>query len=123
MINEYTRERTVNGMVVVMVGDKGRISPAPITVRLTVDKHGKSLSLAFDEVGAMYMIPLEPVSDMLRVVPEGESAQPEVIRCKDCKNCDKIDDYEYWCDGRGFPRGLVTPDGFCDKGAKREGEE
>lgn len=39
-----------------------------------------------------------------------------IVRCKDCKHCDKVDDYEYWCNGRGFPRGLVAPDGFCDKG-------
>jgi len=45
---------------------------------------------------------------------------PLIVRCKNCKYCDKVDDYEWWCDGRGFPRGLVTSDGFCDKGKEKE---
>ena len=68
---ERTRVREVNGMVGVMVGDKDRISPAPITVRLTVDKLGKTLSLAIDEVGVMYAIPLETIADWIEVKDNG----------------------------------------------------
>ena len=34
----------------------------------------------------------------------------EVVRCKDCKNCDIVDDFEMWCKGRGYPEVLTTPD-------------
>lgn len=44
----------------------------------------------------------------------------EVIRCKDCKYCDKEDEHEYWCTGRGFPCQLTTPDDYCSKGRKKE---
>lgn len=43
----------------------------------------------------------------------------KVIRCKDCKYCDKEDEHEYWCTGRGFPCQLTTPDDYCSKGRKR----
>ena len=43
------------------------------------------------------------------------SAQPEIIRCKDCKYRDDDD----FCTGRGYPNVLVPDDGFCDKGERR----
>ena len=42
----------------------------------------------------------------------------EVVRCKDCKNCDKVSDYELWCCGYGMPYRLTTADDFCSRGAK-----
>lgn len=44
------------------------------------------------------------------------SAQPEIIRCKDCKYRDDDD----FCIGRGYPNMLVPDDGFCDKGERSE---
>lgn len=44
------------------------------------------------------------------------SAQPEIIRCKECKYRDADD----FCAGRGYPNALVPDDGFCDKGERRE---
>lgn len=44
------------------------------------------------------------------------SAQPEIIRCKDCKHRD-VDGF---CKGRGWPIQLVPDDGFCDKGKRSE---
>ena len=46
----------------------------------------------------------------------------EVVRCKDCKNCDKVDDYELWCCGHGMPYRLTTADDFCSHGKRRETE-
>lgn len=43
------------------------------------------------------------------------NAQPEIIRCKDCKYRDADD----FCTGRGYPNVLVPDDGFCDKGERR----
>lgn len=42
----------------------------------------------------------------------------EVVRCKNCKYCEKIDDHEWWCCGRGFPAVLTAPEDYCSKGAK-----
>ena len=44
------------------------------------------------------------------------SAQPEVIRCKDCKHRTE----DGFCEGRGWPMQLVSDDGFCDKGERSE---
>ena len=45
-----------------------------------------------------------------------EMKEPEIVRCMDCVHCFHRDNYELWCEGRGFPYQLVNPDGFCDKG-------
>lgn len=45
--------------------------PCMITVRVTSDEHGKSLSLADEKLGVMLEIPLEPLEDVLKV--EGET--------------------------------------------------
>ena len=52
------------------------------------------------------------------IIQNEPSAEPEIIRCKDCKNRDADD----FCTGRGYPNGLVPDDGFCDKGERREVE-
>lgn len=44
----------------------------------------------------------------------------EIVRCKDCKNCDKVDNYELWCCGHGMPYRLTTADDFCSHGKRRE---
>ena len=47
------------------------------------------------------------------------SAQPEIIRCKDCKHRNAENGF---CEGRGLPMQLVPDDGFCDKGERRTDE-
>lgn len=52
-------------------------------------------------------------AEALKTLP---SAQPKIIRCKECKYRDDDD----FCIGRGYPNTLVPDDGFCDKGERRE---
>ena len=59
---------------------------------------------------------LEHNHELLKAIDELPSAQPEIIRCKDCKSRDNDD----FCTGRGFPYQLVPDDGFCDKGRKEK---
>lgn len=47
------------------------------------------------------------------------SAQPEIIRCKDCKHRDVEDGF---CEGRGWPMQLVPDDDFCSKAERRKNE-
>lgn len=58
--------REVNGLESVGHG----LRQAIITVRVTADERGKSLSLADDRRGIMLMIPVEPVEDLLDVKTE-----------------------------------------------------
>lgn len=44
----------------------------------------------------------------------------EVVRCKDCANRIKKDDFEMMCKGRGWPMLMVPADGFCNYGRKDE---
>ena len=55
-------------------------------------------------------------SDAIEAISMLPSAEPVIIRCKDCKHRDADD----FCTGRGYPNVLVPDDGFCDKGAKGE---
>ena len=50
------------------------------------------------------------------IIEDLPSAQPEIIRCKDCKHRDAENGI---CEGRGWPMQLVPDDGFCDKGEGR----
>ena len=56
------------------------------------------------------------VSRMKRVIAELPSAQPEIIRCKDC----------YWllddgnCNGWGWPARAVKPDEWCCRGKRSD---
>ena len=43
-----------------------------------------------------------------------------VVRCRECEHCDDKTPYELWCLGRGWPNQMVPPDGYCDKGKRRE---
>lgn len=67
-MKKRTRIRTVDGLEAC----NGRIGERTITVRVTSDGLGKSLSLADDVRGIMLMIPIEPVIDMIDVVEEEE---------------------------------------------------
>lgn len=42
----------------------------------------------------------------------------KLVRCGECANTHRPDEYTIWCTGRGFPEQLVARDGFCDKGRK-----
>lgn len=66
-MKKRTRIRTVDGLEAY----NGRIGERTITVRVTSDGLGKSLSLADDIRGIMLMIPIEPVIDMIDIVEEG----------------------------------------------------
>lgn len=65
-MKKRTRIRTVDGLEAC----NGRIGERMITVRVTSDGLGKSLSLADDIRGIMLMIPIEPVIDMIDIVEE-----------------------------------------------------
>lgn len=62
------REKDVNGLIT----DGHHIRPCNVTVRMTSDKHGQSLSLT--ALGVQINIPLESVADIIRVVEkEGDA--------------------------------------------------
>lgn len=56
------------------------------------------------------------ISEALEMAIAALKAQPEIVRCKDCKHRDAEDAF---CQGRGWPMQLVPDDGFCDKGERR----
>ena len=49
------------------------------------------------------------------IIEHVPAAQPEIIRCKECKHRDVENGF---CEGRGWPMQLVPDDGFCDKGER-----
>ena len=53
--------------------------------------------------------------EILNSIQQLPSAQPEIIRCKDCKHRDVEKGF---CEGRGWPMQLVPDNGFCDKGER-----
>ena len=60
---------------------------------------------------------LNRVLDKIKCLP---SAQPEVVRCKDCKYAEYIDDVQtLWCTECGQGR-TVAPDDFCSYAERRE---
>lgn len=56
------KNRTINGIV----SDGNKFFETPITVRVTADHIGKSISLSVDGL-IMLQIPVEPVSDILDI--------------------------------------------------------
>ena len=61
---------------------------------------------------------IPPVNDAREALrPDGGIS---VVRCADCVNCSKDDDFTLWCIGRGWPSQLVAPDGYCDKGRRKQ---
>ena len=63
-----TRTKDVNGMMSTVY----RPIPIPtkVTVRITSDEHGETLSLSDDKAEIMLIIPIEPVNDLIKVVKE-----------------------------------------------------
>lgn len=59
------REKDVDGIIF----DGLHIKPSRITVRMTSDKYGQSLSLTAWNV--QFQIPLDAVSDIIKVVEKG----------------------------------------------------
>ena len=57
------KERKVRGML----SDGQDMKMADITLRVTVDRVGKSLSLTSEDDSIMLLIPLEPVQDLVRI--------------------------------------------------------
>lgn len=64
--SEKTRAKRVKGINCQV--EKFDYTPTIITVRMTKDEVGSSLSLLDEGKGIMLMIPLEAVSDMLKIV-------------------------------------------------------
>lgn len=68
-----TKIRGVNG-IIFAIGKKGKkakpemmVIPAMLVLRVTKDEHGQSLSLADENNGVMFQIPVEPVMDLIEV--------------------------------------------------------
>lgn len=68
----------------------------------------------FSESDDMVLVDKAEVQTELMMLP---SAQPEIVRCKDCKYRDAESGF---CEGRGWPMQLVPDDGFCNKGKRSE---
>ena len=63
-----TKLKNVQGLTWKM-SDSGPVGmPRLITVQITSDEHGKSLSLTDEWEGIQLFVPLEPLADMLEVV-------------------------------------------------------
>lgn len=60
-----TKLKTVQGLIVL----RDKMASIPITLRVTRDKSGQSISLADDNQGLMMEIPVEPVLDLIEVKP------------------------------------------------------
>ena len=71
-VTDRTRYKVVSGGFMI----NGRIYNRPISVRVTKDKHGESMSLSDDDNEIMLHIPLEAVRDMLQIV-DGEREENE----------------------------------------------
>ena len=60
---EMTLTKDINGLIF-----KDSMQPTRITVRMTSDSKGKSLSLADEKENVMLMIPLEPIAKDLKQI-------------------------------------------------------
>ena len=49
-----------------------------------------------------------------------EELPESIVRCKDCTYMRKEDEYEFWCQGKGWPSQLVRPDDFCSRAKRKE---
>ena len=81
------------------------------------DKALKSFGISMKDE---YAVKVERASlvaykEQFEAMPSAENVVP-VVRCKDCKFRENDD----FCTGRGFPYQLVSDDGFCDKGERKE---
>jgi hypothetical protein len=65
----------------------------------------------------LHPLSAEVVLETINVIP---SAQPEIVRCKDCKYAEYIDDVQtLWCTECGQGR-TVAPNDFCSYAERRE---
>ena len=83
-----------------------------VFVRGYIDEIRKDTVIIRNAGGYFGTIPSEVITGEL------PSAQPEIIRCKDCKHVqeDKIF-HQYWCNGEE-----VKPDHFCGYAERRTDE-
>ncbi len=63
---------------------------------------------------------LEEINQIVNDAPTVDAVP--VVRCRVCAHCDDKTPYELWCLGRGWPNQMVPPDGFCDRGKRRDDE-
>lgn len=63
-----TLTKDINGLIF-----KDSMQPTRITVRMTSDSKGKSLSLADEKENVMLMIPLEPIAKDLKQILNGRT--------------------------------------------------
>ena len=77
-----------------------------------------SRQAAIEAVGDVHPLDYngQAILERIKALP---SAQPEIIKCKDCIHRDAGNGI---CEGRGWPMQLVPDDGFCDKGKRSEDE-
>ena len=66
-------------------------------------------------------LPEREIGMFIDTCPEADVV--DVVRCADCVHCVHCDQFELWCEGRGFPGQLVNPQGFCDKGMRKKTDE
>lgn len=71
-----TLTKDINGLIF-----KDSMQPTRITVRMTSDSKGKSLSLADEKENVMLMIPLEPIAKDLKQILNGMEIP------KGCQHC------------------------------------
>ena len=77
-MNRDYRQKTINGWL----SDGDRFGGIPVTVRMTHDDKGASLSLTAGDT-VQIGIPLEEVTDIIALVERMESDKPS---CKTCKH-------------------------------------
>ena len=68
-----TEERTVQGISMDLRPRMRQIRPGPITVRITADRIGKSMSLCDENLMVMMQIPLAPLEDLIRQALEKQT--------------------------------------------------
>lgn len=61
---------------------------------------------------------LRKAASRIETIPAADVV--EVVRCRNCKYCYEEMPNALWCQGRGWPNGMVLQDGYCDKGKRRE---
>ena len=54
-----------------------------------------------------------------RYVPLEMTIYMPVVKCEDCQWCRQEDEYEYWCNGWGWPARLTRPEDYCSRGEER----
>ena len=60
---------------------------------------------------------IQAYADAINKIPAADVL--EVVRCKDCQYCRRVDEFEYWCDGFCSTARLVRKDDYCSHGSKR----